>query len=71
MSRSGGLRVFGMVLVLGLSASGAGAEEQLVVGAGPSTRIVALFFELFFEVSPPIPCWGIASDAWPPAWMIT
>jgi len=28
MSRSGGLRVFGMVLVLGLSASGAGAEEH-------------------------------------------
>ncbi len=49
MSINGRLRIPGMALMLSLPVSGAGADAQLVVGAGPSTKIVSQFFALFSE----------------------
>ena len=44
------LPVAGLVFLFSFPASGTAVEEQLVVGAGPSTKIVGLFFARFFEI---------------------
>ena len=49
MSLTGRLHLLGVALVLSLPANGTESEQQLVAGAGPSTKIVALFFNLFSE----------------------
>ncbi len=48
-SINGRLRILGMALLLSLPLSSVRTEEQLIVGAGPSTQIVTLFVELFSE----------------------
>jgi len=51
ISRKCRLCIFTLAFVLNLSVSSAGDKAQLVAGAGPSTKIVALFFELFSKTS--------------------